>query len=135
MPRHRSAASARSTHMRSSHTMRGVWQRHGGAMRISDRRLGRIMRQSGRRCVHADIVALRERRHPHVRGTTERFLVRIQRFRQLRPREFPPDHHGRLVRILENHSWTSLSNHVDVVRVNVRVDARVRTRVYTRVRC
>lgn len=102
MPRHRSAAAGRAAHICRSHTVGRVWQRHCGAVRIGDDRLCGIVRQSRRGGLYADVVALGKGGHPHVGRPTERFLVRIQRIRELRSRELAADHDRRLIRILQN---------------------------------
>lgn len=89
------------------------------------------MRQRRGRGVNANVVALREWRHPHVGGPAERLLVRVQGLRQLRPGQLPPYHHGRLVRILEDNGRASLANRGGdiVVHVNVRAPTHARHRV------
>lgn len=57
--------------------------------------------------MYANVVAFGERGHSHIGGSAERFLVRVQRFRDLRSRELATDHDRRLVRILEDDSWAT----------------------------
>lgn len=103
MPRYGSAAAGGAAgHIRRGHTVGRMRQRHRGAVRVGDDRLRGVMRQSRRGGLYADVVALRKGGHPHVGRPAERFLVRIQRIRELRSRELAADHDRRLVRVLEN---------------------------------
>lgn len=104
VPRHRTAAAGGpAAHVCRGHTMRRMRQWHRRAMRISDDRLRGIVRQGRGRGLYADVVAFGERGHPHVGGPAERFLLRVQRIRELRSRELATDHDRCLVRILEDN--------------------------------
>lgn len=103
VPRHGTAAAGGpAAHVRRGHAVRRVRQRHRRAVRISDDRLRGIVRQSRGRGLYADVVVFGERGHPHVGGPAERFLVRVQRIRELRSRELATNYDRRLVRILED---------------------------------
>lgn len=111
MPRHGTAAAGGPTaHVRRGHAVRRVRQRHRRAVRISDDRLRGIVRQGRGRGLYANVVAFGERGHPHIGGSAERFLVGVQRFRELRSRELATDHDRRLVRILEDDSRATDAN-------------------------
>lgn len=118
VPWHGSAAAGRAAaHVRRGHIMGNVRQRHRGAVRIGNDRLCRIMRQSCRGGLYANIVALGEGSHPHISGSTEWFLVWIQRIRELRSRELATDHDRRLIWILQDDCRTTRANLVNGIAI------------------
>lgn len=96
------AAGRAAAHVRRGRAVGRVWQRHRGAVGIRDDRLRGIVRQGRRGSLYADVAAFREGGHPHVGGPAERLLVRVQRIRELRPRELAADHDRCFVRIFED---------------------------------
>lgn len=101
--RHGSAAAGgTAAHVRRDHVVSRMRQRHRGAVRIGDDRLRRIVWQSRRGGLYANVVALGEGGHPHVGRPAERFLIRVQWIRELRSRELTADHDRRLVWVLQD---------------------------------
>lgn len=118
VPWHGSAAAGgAAAHVRRGHTMGRVRQRHCGAVRIGDDRLCRIMRQSCRGGLYTNIVALGERSHPHIGGSAERFLIRIQRIREFRSRELATDHDRRLIWVLQDDCRAAGANLINGIAV------------------
>lgn len=80
--------------------------------RLDGHRLGGIVRKRGRRRLDAlQVPGFRERRHPHVGGSSELLLLydrRLVRVARLRTDDLPPDYDRVVVRILQNHRWDAV---------------------------